>query len=203
MHAARYVCSHCAPSSSAASRSASGSCAQSGSQLAFVRPTGLRPCRETAEGRAQLAGRRVQAEADRLEPDRRGERRHLLGIVRRVWQPGARFHHRVVIGRHCTSQSSRPSQQNSTSTGRSKPRSAARTSCCDALGLVVAKCAERSSCAGPHAAAGNPVAVGRGRPRDDGLASTERALDEDLVASVDGVARERDAGPRGLHLVAG
>ena len=71
-----------------------------GLELALVRPPELGACDEAAERRVQPARRLVQSEADGFEPDRRRERRHLLGIVGRVGKPGARLHHSVVIGRH-------------------------------------------------------------------------------------------------------
>src|SRR4051794_17341536 len=96
-----------------------------GLELRLVGPAELGAGAKAAERAAQLAHRLVQAEPECLEPDRRRQRRQLLGVMRRVRQPDR---HSVVIGLHWTSQSVLPSKQNSTSTGRRKPRSASRTS---------------------------------------------------------------------------
>src|SRR4029079_17360395 len=97
-------------------------------ELALVRPAELDPCPAPAECGTELARGRVHAAPHRVEPHARRERGHLLRVVRGIRQAGARLAaHSSEIGRHCTSQSSRWSKQNSTSTGTPKPASAWRT----------------------------------------------------------------------------
>ena len=99
--------------------------------------------------------------------------------MRRVREPGARRGHSVVIGRHWTSHSSRPSKQNSTSTGLPKPRSARahelrhRREASSSRSVRIDPTASRADAIGATPSSG-PASPGRRRRRRRRRARTRR-----------------------------